>query len=174
MANRQNRIDFAQQFASPTTGIIATHSASNRCWRAGTSLGWVQDSINISDYAGQQILLRCEYITDDAVFSRGACFDDFEIPELDWIDDTSTSGDWTANVFALVEEMIPTQYLVQVIHEKAVGEPVVYQIPIGADAKGGMTVEEVGDDDLIVVVISAVNRQSTIATEYTLDIKPKF
>ena len=140
----------------------------------GTSLGWVQDSINISDYAGQQILLRFEYITDDAVFSRGACFDDFEIPELDWIDDTSTSGDWTPNGFALVEEMIPTQYLVQVIHEKAVGEPVVYQIPIGADAKGGMTVEEVGDDDLIVVVISAVNRQSTIATEYTLDIKPKF
>jgi hypothetical protein len=35
-----------------------------------------------------------------------------------------------------------------------------------------MTVEGVGDDDLIVVVISAVNRQSTIATEYTLDIKP--
>ncbi len=139
----------------------------------GTSLGWVQDSINISDYAGQQILLRFEYITDDAVFSRGACFDDFEIPELDWIDDTSTSGDWTSNGFALVEEMIPTQYLVQVIHEKAVGEPVVYQIPIGADAKGGMTVEEVGDDDLIVVIISAVNRQSTIATEYTLDITPK-
>ncbi|MEE8045892.1 MAG: hypothetical protein V3T49_03545 [Dehalococcoidia bacterium] len=138
----------------------------------GTSLGWVQDWVDISEYSGQQVLLRFEYITDDAVFSRGACFDDFEIPELGWFDDTSTPGDWTVNGFARVEETIPTQYLVQVIHEKKIGDPVVYQLPVGADAKGGMTVEGVGDDDLVVVVISAVNRQSTTATEYTLSIEP--
>ena len=138
----------------------------------GTSLGWVQDSVDLSEYAGQMILLRFEYITDDAVFSKGACFDDFEIPELDWFDDTSTSGDWVSNGFALVEEMVPTQYLVQVIHEKKIGDPVVYQVPVGIDAKGMLTVEGVGDDDLIVAVISAVTRQSTIATAYTLSIAP--
>jgi immune inhibitor A len=138
----------------------------------GTSPGWVQDSVDLSDYAGQQVLLRFEYITDDAVFSKGACFDDFEIPELDWSDNTSTAGDWVANGFARVEETIPTQYLVQVIHEKDVGDPVVYQIPIGANAKGSLTVEDIGDDDLIVAVVSALTRHSTIPTEYTLSIKP--
>ncbi len=138
----------------------------------GASLGWVQDSVDLSDYAGQQVLLRFEYITDDAVFSKGACFDDFNIPELDWFDNTSTAGDWVSNGFARVEETIPTQYLVQVIHEKKVGDSVVYQIPIGANAKGSLTVESVGEDDLIVAVISAVTRHSTNPTEYTLSINP--
>jgi hypothetical protein len=138
----------------------------------GTSLGWVQDSVDLSAYAGQHVLLRFEYITDDAVFSKGACFDDFEIAEIDWYDDTSSQADWTADGFARVEETIPTQYLVQVIHEKAVGDPVVYQLRIGADAHGTLTVEGVTDDDLVVAVISAVTRQSTLPTRYTLSINP--
>lgn len=138
----------------------------------GTSLGWVQDSVDISDFAGQEVLLRFEYLTDDAVFSKGACFDDFEIAEINWFDDTSDDGDWIANGFARVEETIPTQYLVQVIHEKDVGEPVVYQMPIDINAEGSLTVEGVGEDDLVVAVISAVTRHSTAPTDYTLTIEP--
>jgi immune inhibitor A len=138
----------------------------------GTSLGWVQDSVDISEYAGQQVLLRFEYLTDDAVFSKGACFDDFEIPEIGWFDDTSTTGDWVANGFVQVEETIPTQYLVQVIHEKDVGDPVVYQVPIDINALGQLTIEGVGDDDLVVAIVSAVTRHSTTPTNYTLTIEP--
>jgi hypothetical protein len=138
----------------------------------GTSLGWVQDFVDLSEYAGQQVLLRFEYITDDAVFSKGACFDDFEIAEIGWFDDTSTASDWISEGFARVEETIPTQYLVQVIHEKDVGDPVVYRLPVGADGRGSLTVEGVSGDDLVVAVISAVTRQSTLPTEYTLEIYP--
>ena len=138
----------------------------------GKSLGWVQDSVDLSEYAGEQVLLRFEYITDDAVFSQGACFDDFEIPELDWTDNTSTSADWNANGFVRIEETIPTQYLVQVVHEKDVGDPVVYQVPVNSNGAGILTVENVGDDDLVVVIVSATNRQSTLPTNYSLDIRP--
>ena len=157
------------------TTLAIAHDPNGNAYGAGltgASRGWVQDSADISEYAGQRVLLRLEYITDDAVFSKGACFDDFEIADLDWSDDTSSAGDWVANGFALVEETVPTQYLVQVIHEKQTGDPIVYQVPIGIDAKGGFTVENVGDDDLIVAVISAVTRQSAIPTSYTLVIEP--
>ncbi len=138
----------------------------------GQSGGWVQDSVDLSEYAGRQFLLRFEYITDDAVFSKGACFDDFEISEIGWTDDTSTGGDWTANGFARVEETVPTQYLVQVVHEKDQGDPVVHQLPVDAQGAGSLVVEGVGDDDLIVAIISAVTRHSTSPTEYTLRITP--
>jgi immune inhibitor A len=157
------------------TSLAVGHDPNGNAYGAGltgVSRGWLQDSADLSEYAGQQVLLRLEYITDDAVFSKGACFDEFEIAELDWSDDTSSVGDWVTNGFALVEETVPTQYLVQVIHEKQDGDPVVYQVPIGIDAKGGFTVENVGDDDLIVAVISAVTRQSAIPTSYTLVIEP--
>ena len=138
----------------------------------GRSLGWVQDYVDISEYSGEQVLLRFEYITDDAVFSKGACFDDFEIPELNWSDDTSTVGNWDSKGFARVEETIPTQYLVQVIHEKKNGDPVVYQLPIDINGKGSLTVEGIDEDDLVITVISAVTRQSTLPTEYTIEIIP--
>ncbi len=138
----------------------------------GQSGGWVQDSVDLSEYAGQKFLLRFEYITDDAVFSKGACFDDFEIPEIGWSDDTSSTGDWTANGFALVEETVPTQYLVQVIHEKDSGDPDVYQVLVDAHGTGKLTIEGIGEDDLIVSIISAVTRHSTSPTEYTLSISP--
>lgn len=138
----------------------------------GRSVYWIRDSVDLSEYAGQEVLLRFEYITDDAVFSKGACFDDFAIPEIDWFDDTSDPGDWTVEGFALVEESLPTQYLLQVIHEKNAGEPVVYQVPVDAFGKGNLEVEKVGDDDLIVVVISAVTHHSTTPTDYTLTISP--
>jgi hypothetical protein len=157
------------------TALSVDHDPNGNAYGAGltgVSKGWVQDSADLSEYAGQQLLLRLEYITDDAVFSKGACFDDFEIAGLDWSDDTSSVGDWVANGFALVEETVPTQYLVQVIHEKQVGDPIVYQIPIGIDAKGDLTIEDVGNDDLIVTVISAITRQSAIPTSYTLAIQP--
>ncbi len=138
----------------------------------GTSLGWVQDTVDLSNYAGQIVLLRFEYVTDDAVFSKGACFDDIEIPEIGWFDNTSTEDGWTVNGFARVEQTVPTQYLVQVIHEKKIGDPVVYRLPVGADGSGSLTVKEVGDDDLVVTVISATTRSSTTPTNYTVNIYP--
>tara|TARA_B100000676_G_C18005567_1_gene803509 strand:+ start:768 stop:1229 length:462 start_codon:yes stop_codon:yes gene_type:complete len=137
----------------------------------GTSLGWVQDSVDLSAYAGNEILLRFEYITDDAVFSKGPCFDDFEIEEIGWSDNTSNDGGWVAEGFVRVRGTIPTQYLMQLIHEKDVGEPVVYQMPIDITGKGEFTIENVGDDDLVVVVISAVTRASTLPTEYTVTLR---
>ena len=176
--------DFAYVMVSTDGGetwqiLHSTHSATMNPYGnaygpglTGRSDGWVQDSADLSEYAGQQFLLRFEYVTDDAVFSKGACFDDFEIPEIGWSDDTSTRGDWTANGFALVEEMVPTQYLVQVIHEKKVGDPVIYRLPVDAQGAGRLVVEGIGEDDLIVAVISAVTRHSTTPTEYTLSITP--
>ncbi|GIT58344.1 MAG: hypothetical protein Ct9H300mP19_02920 [Dehalococcoidia bacterium] len=38
----------------------------------GNSMGWVQDSVDISSYAGQEILIRFEYITDDAIFLKAS------------------------------------------------------------------------------------------------------
>ena len=138
----------------------------------GKSPGWVQDSVDLSNYSGQRILLRFEYITDDAVFSRGACFDDFEIPEINWSDDTSDNGDWITNGFALVAETVPTQYMVQVIHEKSLGDPVVYELPVDASASGVLVLDEIGGGDLVIVVVSAVTRHTTTSTEYTLGINP--
>jgi hypothetical protein len=53
-----------------------------------------------------------------------------------------------------------------------VGDPVVYRVPVDAFGTGRLVVEGIGDDDLIVAVVSALTRHSTTPTEYTLGINP--
>jgi hypothetical protein len=136
----------------------------------GNSMGWVQDSADISKYAGQEILIRFEYITDDALFAKGICLDDFEINEINWNDNTSTTGDWIPKGFTSVETTIPTDYLIQVIHEKSSGDSVVYRIPVDNEGNGTIKLDHIDKDDLIITIVSAVTRQSTTPTDYTLTI----
>ena len=136
----------------------------------GNSMGWVQDSADISKYAGQEVLIRFEYITDDALFAKGICLDDFEISEINWNDNTSTTGDWIPKGFTSVETTIPTDYLIQVIHEKSSGDSVVYRIPVDNEGNGTIKLDHIDKDDLIITIVSAVTRQSTTPTDYTLTI----
>ena len=136
----------------------------------GNSMGWVQDSVDISSYAGQEILIRFEYITDDAIFAKGICLDDFEISAINWTDDTTTTGNWIPKGFTLVQATIPTDYLIQVIHKKGAGDSMVYRLPVDKNANGTIKLSDIEKDDLIITIVSAVTRQSTTPTEYTLTI----
>jgi hypothetical protein len=52
----------------------------------GRSRQWVSESIDISSYAGEEILLRFEYVTDPILTYGGLALDDITIPELDFFD----------------------------------------------------------------------------------------
>jgi hypothetical protein len=45
-------------------------------------------------------------------------------------------------------------------------------VPVDAEGAGSLVVEDIGEDDLIVAIISAITRHSTSPTEYTLTITP--
>jgi hypothetical protein len=77
---------------------------------------WVQDSADLSKYAGKQIKLRLEYLTDEGYSRNGALFDDFEIPEIGWKDDVEGGEDgWEAAGFVRSDVTLPQRFWVQVI-----------------------------------------------------------
>src|SRR5690606_23241866 len=53
---------------------------------------WVEQSIDLSEYAGQEILLRFESISQPQGGGFGFALDNIAIPEIDFADDGS--GDW--------------------------------------------------------------------------------
>ena len=56
---------------------------------------WVREIVNLSPYAGQEVLLRFEYITDDAVSHPGLFIDDISIPEIGYYEDFESGyGGW--------------------------------------------------------------------------------
>ena len=74
---------------------------------------------DLTPYAGREVLVRFEYVTDDAVNARGLCLDDFAIDEIGWADDAESDGGWEADGFARVNNLVPEEFLVQIVRESA-------------------------------------------------------
>ena len=134
----------------------------------GKSGGWIQEEVDLSPYAGSRVLLRFEYVTDDAVNLHGLCLDDFRIPQLDWADDAEAEGGWIADGFARLGNEIPQEWLVQVIRKRSERPAEVIGLPVGEDGAGELLLNGVDPAEDIVVVVSAVSQHSIIAARYTL------
>jgi len=64
------------------------------------SNGWLQERMDLTPYAGQQVQIRFEYLTDDGPGQAGIFLDDIEIPELNYREDACSSmGGWAAHGF---------------------------------------------------------------------------
>jgi hypothetical protein len=102
---------------------------------------WVQDSYDLSKFAGKQIKIRLEYLTDEGYSRQGALFDDFEIPEIGWKDDVESSENgWEAAGFIRSNVTLPQRYWVQVIsRDGACGAVATRDLAIADNGKSCIT-----------------------------------
>ena len=64
---------------------------------------WIQESVDLSQFAGQQVQLRFEYLTDAAVNGEGFYLDDIAIPEIDYFTDfEQDTGGWQGAGFVRI------------------------------------------------------------------------
>ncbi len=84
----------------------------------GTSGGdkptWIRQEVDLSAYAGKQILVRFEYVTDGALSLHGLALDDIEIPGV-FTDDVETDGTWQAEGFVRSTNYVAQRYVVQLL-----------------------------------------------------------
>jgi immune inhibitor A len=137
----------------------------------GESGGWLEESVDMTPYAGTKVLLRFEYVTDDAVNEDGICIDDISIPEIGYSDDAEDGGEWDAQGFIRTDNRMAQRYLVQVIE---VGEDtVVRDIPLNQDGEGSLMIGGFGAGlERAVVVIAPVASKTTEAASYVLSVEP--
>lgn len=139
----------------------------------GSSGGWVAQSIDLTPYAGQQIMLRFEYITDAAVTQPGMLIDDVSIPEIGYFSDfENDDGGWQSEGWLRMDNTLPQRFLVQVIQPGNPDSPVTRLLG-GADAPQGswpLTVGGAYGDALIAV--SGLAPVTTEAASFTLGVAP--
>jgi hypothetical protein len=128
----------------------------------GSSAGWIQETADLSPYTGQEILLRFEYITDDAVNSSGFTLDDVSIPEIDFFDDMETPDPaWIADGFIRMDNLLKQRFIVQLIE---LGEnPTVARFVLDETNVGRLTIDR-ADGGRFILVVSA---QAPVTTEVT-------
>ena len=78
--------------------------------------GWIQETVDLSPYAGGEVWVRFAYLTDEAVTGAGLVLDDVAIPEIGYADDVEAGeGGWEPAGFVRSDNFIPQRYLALLI-----------------------------------------------------------
>jgi immune inhibitor A len=123
---------------------------------SGDGPSWVEEQIDLGAYAGQRILVRFEYVTDDAINYPGWAIDDISIPELGYQDDVEGDDDgWLAEGFVQTNNFVPQAYLVQLVTFGS--ETTVQHLPLGEDQSARWHLPLTDADHGVLLISSLAN-----------------
>ncbi len=99
------------------SGTELNPSGNNYGWGYnGASGTWLQESVDLSAYAGNKVYVRFEYITDPAVNGEGFLVDNISISALEYSTDfEEDEGGWVGDGFVRVSNQLPQTFRVSVI-----------------------------------------------------------
>ena len=139
----------------------------------GTTLEWLDESLDLSPYAGQVIQLRFELISDFTFSRDGLQLDDIEIPEIGFFDGAEDdSGGWEARGFIRSTNFVPVEWIVWLL-KLGVGLPTqVERIEVGTNQSAEFEIAGFGEDfPFAALVVSPTAPVTTMELEYELIFK---
>jgi len=134
----------------------------------GTTLEWLSESIDLSAYAGQEVQLRFEVITDFSNNRDGLQIDDIEIPELGYYDGAEDdNGGWEAQGFVRSTNIVPVEWIVWLIQLSRPTE--VEQVEVDTSQSAEFEIVGFGEDfPFAAMVISPTAPVTTMELDYEL------
>ena len=136
----------------------------------GDEAQWVEESVDLTPYAGKEIMLRFEMVTDDAVNKPGLLIDNLRIAETGWQDDgESGEAGWTSDGWILTDNGVAQGWLVQML-EIGNGMVTVERLPVGADGQGELRIANMDELDEVIVTVSALAPVTTEKASYRYSI----
>jgi immune inhibitor A len=117
-----------------------------------SSSGWLKESVDLSAYAGKNVLVRFEYITDAALNGEGLIVDNIRVPETGYAADFESGLDgWDAKGFVRLQNVLPQSYRVLVVRT---GSGVsVEELKLDDRMSGSLTVSPSGDEAVYLIVL---------------------
>ncbi|MBN1202056.1 MAG: immune inhibitor A [Anaerolineae bacterium] len=145
----------------------------------GQSGGWIQESVDLTPYAGQKILVRFEYITDDAVTQPGMLIDDVGVPEIGYFEDFERGdGGWASQGWLRMDNMLPQPFLVQLVQvplvdlDSAETWPVTRLLGPDDTPNGSWEFTVGGSAGDAVIVVSGLAPVTTEAAQFSYTLEP--
>ncbi|MDX1435561.1 MAG: immune inhibitor A [Anaerolineales bacterium] len=118
--------------------------------QSGQGAEWIKESLDLSQFAGQEVQIRFEYVTDANVTGEGMLIDDIAIPELGYFEDFEDGeGDWIGNGFVRIENTLPQTYRLALV---TFGEEVTIEhIELNEDNTAEITFDPDADETVLLV-----------------------
>ena len=128
---------------------------------------WLDEAVDLTQFAGQEILLRFEYVTDDAYVREGFGLEGIQIEELGWKDSPGDPG-WRSDGFVrLTGNRLSASYRVALIR---LGDPPVIEW-MSLDGQQSGTVV-INPDESATLVLMNTTRFTNQPAGFRLSISP--
>jgi hypothetical protein len=134
----------------------------------GAEAEWIEETADLSAYAGQRILLRFAMQNDLAVNNFGFAVDDLSIPEINWNDDAESNDDaWKSSGFIHIHNRVPQVWGVRAVEQGKDDSIVVHDLEI-VNGVAQLDVN-LGSLKRLVVFVVGQTRHTTIPAAYQME-----
>ena len=131
---------------------------------------WVEERIDLSDFAGSRILVRFEYVTDEGVSNSGWAIDDIAVPEIGLFDGAESDvGGWRRAGFRRLADPLRQRFELRLI---TLGPaPAVESIPLDSRNRAEIDLSGLGTEyGSAVIVIIGVTDGTTEPGAYQYEV----
>ena len=164
------------QIIQTPSGTASNPAGNNFGWGyngrsgGGKTAEWIRESVDLSDYAGQVVQLRFDYITDGAVNGEGFLLDDISIPEINYQSDfEADDGGWERQGWVRVDNILPQTFRLALI--KVGDETTVEYILLNADNSVEIPLEIGKQVKEVIFVVTATTRFTQQPAAYQFEIQ---
>ena len=130
--------------------------------------GWVEETVDLSNYAGKKVFVRFEYVTDAAVNGEGFMVDDVRVEAAGYRSDfEADDGGWIAEGFVRVRNILPQTFRLALI---TTGDSSVTKIPVNADQTAEISIS-LKPSETAYLVVAGTTRFTRELASYQIEIR---
>ena len=135
----------------------------------GASPAWLDETVDLTAYAGRRILLRFEYVTDESTNRNGWAIANLRIPEPGLNNNADSDSGWTAQGFVRLTGPLPQTFLVQAV-VTAGGSTSVQRLQLDQNNHGTLTIP--AGAERVVLIVSGTTDKIRTPASYHLSVRP--
>lgn len=164
------------QILSTPSGTPDDPTGNNYGWgyngKSGGEPEWILEKVDLSQFAGKEVQLRFEYITDAAINGEGLLLDDVAVPEINYFSDfEKDDGGWQSEGFVRIRNILPQSFRLALIQGGR--NPSVEILAIGPDNRLEIPIEIGGSVPNVVLVVTGTTRFTRQEALYNLSVQPR-
>ena len=163
------------QILQPPSGTASDPSGNSYGWGynglSGGDGTWIQEEIDLSQFAGQEVQIRFEYVTDAAVNGEGFLLDDIAVPEIGYFNDFEEGSDhWEAAGFVRIQNVLPQTYRLALISKG--NQTSVQYITLTDDNTAEIPISIGENVDEVILVVTGTTRYTRQPAAYRFEFLP--
>jgi immune inhibitor A len=158
------------QILTTPSGTDTNPSGNSYGWGYnGQTNGWNTEEVDLSEFAGQTVQIRFEYVTDAALNGEGFLLDDVQVDAINYQSDfEADEGGWVPSGFVRVENVLPQTYRLSLILKG--DTTTVTNIPLNADQTVDIPLSLKNGEEAILIV-AGTTRFTRLPAAYQIEIK---